>query len=150
MAPVDPVIVNMPYAPTTILQALSSQPPLLSASSITVSNLCKFKYACKRFFTYKEIPTEEAVGQIIYSFKSEFMQSWIKSDSDCLIKLTFAEFMLEVKQKWLLTDWEDELIQELIAPQGDRKFYPWSVSVHKANNKLESADLLQHIPREHF
>jgi hypothetical protein len=78
------------------------------------------------------------------------MQSWIESDSKHLIALTFAEFILEVKQKWLPTDWEDELIQELIAPQGEREFYQWSVSVRKANNKLEAANSLQHIPVEHF
>jgi hypothetical protein len=58
--------------------------------------------------------------------------------------------MLEIKWKWLPMDWEDKLIQELIAPQGDREFYQWSVSVHKANNELESADSLQYIPHEHF
>ncbi|KAF8236977.1 hypothetical protein L208DRAFT_1250070, partial [Tricholoma matsutake] len=140
----------MPYAPATISQLSSSQPPLLSAGSITVSNLCKFEYTCKRFFSYKEIPTKEAVGHIIYSFESEFMQSWIESDSECLSSLTFAEFMIEIKQKWLPTDWEDELIQELIAPQGDLEFYQWSVSVCKVNNELEAADSLQYIPCERF
>jgi hypothetical protein len=90
MAPVDLVIAAMPYTPATILQSSSSQPPLLSAGSITVTNLWKFKRACKRFFTYKEIPADKAVGCIIYSFKSEFMQSWIESDSELLIRLTFA------------------------------------------------------------
>jgi len=78
------------------------------------------------------------------------MQSWIESDSEHLIRLTFTEFILEIKQKWLPTDWEDELIQELIAPQGDHKFYQWSVSVCKANNELESTDSLQYIPHECF
>ena len=150
MAPVDPVIANMPYAPATVLQTATSQPPLLSAGSITIANLRKFDYACKRFFAYKEIPAEEQVGRIIYSFESEFMQSWIESDSDHLIALSFAEFMLEVKRKWLPTDWEDELIQELIAPQGDRDFYEWSISVRKTNNELEAADSLQHIPDARF
>ena len=150
MTPVDPVIANMPYAPASVLQTSTSQPPLLSAGSITVSNLRKFDYACKRFFAYKEIPPEDQVGRIIYSFESEFMQSWIESDSDCLVALTFAEFMLEVKRKWLPSDWEDELIQEQIAPQGDREFYKWSVSIRKANNELEAAGSLQHIPTERF
>jgi hypothetical protein len=67
-----------------------------------------------------------------------------------LTSLSFADFMLEVKRKWLPSDWEDELIQELIAPQGEREFYEWSVSIHKANNKLEAADSLQHIPATRF
>jgi hypothetical protein len=148
MTPVDPVIANMPYALATVLQTATSQPPLLSAGSITIANLCKFDYACKHFFTYKEIPAEEQVACIIYSFESEFMQSWIESDSNRLISLSFAEFMLEVKWKWLPTDWEDELIQELIAPQGDREFYEWSISICKVNNELEAADSLQHIPEQ--
>ena len=93
---------------------------------------------------------EDQVGHIIYLFESEFMQSWIKSDSARLISLTFGNFMLEVKWKWLPSDWEDKLIQELIAPQGDQEFYEWSVSIRKANNKLEAADSLQHIPANHF
>ena len=84
MAPVNTVITNMPHAPTTVLQTATSQPPLLSAGSITIANLCKFDYACKCFFTYKEIPADEQVGCIIYSFELEFMQSWIESDSDHL------------------------------------------------------------------
>jgi hypothetical protein len=119
MAPVDPYIASLPYAPATVLQSSTSQPPLLSASSITVLNLCKFDYGCKCFFTYKEIPAEDQVARIIYSFESEFMQSWIESDSARLISLSFLEFMLKIKHKWLPSDWEDELIQELIAPQGE-------------------------------
>jgi hypothetical protein len=150
MTPVDPVIANMPYAPASVLQNSSNLPPLLSAGSITVVNLRKFDYACKRFFTYKEIPPEDQVAHIIYSFESEFMQSWIESDTDCLTMLSFAEFMLEVKCKWLPSDWEDELIQELIAPQGTREFYEWSISVCKANNELHAVESLQHIPDTRF
>jgi hypothetical protein len=150
MTPVDPVIASMPYAPANVLQSSTSQPPLLSSGSITIANLRKFDYACKRFFAYKEITAEEQVGRIIYSFESEFMQSWIQAESDRLVTLTFAEFMLEIKRKWLPSDWEDELIQELIAPQGSRDFYEWSISVRKANNELEAADSLQHIPAPRF
>jgi hypothetical protein len=147
---VDPVVANMPYAPASILQTASSQPPLLSAGSITIANLRKFDYACKHFFAYKEIAPEDQVGRIIYSFELEFMQSWIESDSTRLTSLSFADFMLEVKQKWLPSDWEDELIQELIAPQGECEFYEWSVSIRKANNELEAVDSLQHIPATRF
>jgi hypothetical protein len=99
MAPVDPFITSLPYLPATILQSSTSQPPLLSAGSITISNLRKFDYGCKRFFMYKEIPAEDQVGRIIYSFKSEFMQSWIEADSANLIGLSFADFMLKIKHK---------------------------------------------------
>jgi hypothetical protein len=123
MAPIDPFIASLPYLPATILQSSTSQPPLLSAGSITISNLQKFDYGCKCFFTYKEIPAEDQVGCIIYSFELEFMQSWVEADSAHLISLSFADFMLKIKHKWLLSDWEDKLIQELIAPQGDHEFY---------------------------
>jgi hypothetical protein len=150
MAPVDPYIASLPYAPATILHSSASQPPLLSAGSITVTNLRKFDYGCKRFFAYKEIPANEQVGRIIYSFESEFMQSWIEADSARLTGLSFGDFMLEIKRKWLPSDWEDELIQELITPQGEREFYEWSVSIRKANNELEAAGSLQHIPADRF
>ena len=150
MAPVDPYIASLPYAPTTIMQLSTSQPPLLSAGSITILNLHKFDYGCKHFFAYKEIPVDEQVGYIIYSFESEFMQLWIESDSDHLTSLSFADFMLKIKCKWLLSNLEDELIQELIAPQGEHEFYEWSVSICKANNELEAAGSLQHIPTECF
>jgi hypothetical protein len=150
MHPVDPVIANMPYAAATVLQTSTSQLPLLSAGSITVANLRKFDYARKHFFACKEIMPKDQVGHIIYSFESEFMQSWIESDSMRLIGLTFGNFMLEVKRKWLSSDWEDKLIQELTAPQGDLEFYEWSVSIRKANNELEAADSLQHIPANRF
>jgi len=44
--------------------------------------------------------------------------------------MTVANFMLEVKCKWLLSNWEDKLIQELIAPQGECEFYEWSISTY--------------------
>jgi hypothetical protein len=72
---VDPVVANIPYAPASVLQTASSQPPLLSAGSITIANLHKFNYTCKCFFAYKEIAPKDQVGRIIYSFESEFMQS---------------------------------------------------------------------------
>jgi hypothetical protein len=150
MAPINPFIANMPYAPATVLHSTTNQPPLLSSRSITIANLRKFDYACKCFFVNKEIPAKDQVGRIIYSFESEFMQSWIESDSEHLVGLSFPEFILEVKCKWLPMDWEDELIQELIAYQGDREFYEWSISLCKANNELEAAGSLQHIPNEHF
>jgi hypothetical protein len=146
MCLVDPIIASMPYAPATVVQTSSSQPPLLSTRAITVAGLRKFDYTCKHFFAHKEIPPGEQVAHIIYSFKSKFMQSWIELDCDFLIGLSFAAFMLEVKRKWLPSDWEDELIQELITLQGEWEFYEWSISICKANNKLEAADSLQHIP----
>ncbi|KAF8226901.1 hypothetical protein L208DRAFT_340873 [Tricholoma matsutake] len=53
-----------------LLCSYSSPDLLLSASSITVSNLHKFDYACKHFFAYKEITPDDRVGRIIYSFES--------------------------------------------------------------------------------
>jgi hypothetical protein len=147
---VDPIIASMLYVPATIVQTSSSQPSLLSTRAITVAGLQKFDYACKHFFAHKEIPPGEQVARIIYSFESEFMQSWIKSDCNRLIGLSFTMFMLEVKCKWLPSDWENKLIQELIAPQGEQEFYEWSISIRKANNELEDADSLQHIPTSRF
>jgi len=62
----------------------------------------------------KSMVAGECIGKIIYNFKSTAVQSWINTDEAHLIALTFPEFLIALKKKFLPRSWEDKLIQDQI------------------------------------
>jgi hypothetical protein len=72
----------------------------------------------------------------MYNFEAVSVQSWVSANEDRLLALTFKEFMAEFKGKFLACSWEDELIQDQIAMQGNSVFLTWINTVRNANDEL--------------
>jgi hypothetical protein len=56
-----------------------------------------------------------------------------------LVTLTFTEFITEIKKKFLLTSWEDKLVDKQIGLQGEDNFLTWVMKVRNANAELQAA-----------
>ena len=94
----------------------------------------------------KDIVAANCIGKIIYNFKSSAVQSWIMAEEAHLIALTFPEFLLALKEKFLPHTWEDDLMQDQIIIQGSMNFLTWVNKICNANNKLKAANSPYHIP----
>ncbi|KAF8224209.1 hypothetical protein L208DRAFT_1312759, partial [Tricholoma matsutake] len=88
------------------------------------------------YFTNKSIMANDQVSKIIYNFEATSVQSWVTANEDRLLLLTFKEFMAEFRGKFLVRSWEDELVQDQIAMQGNTVFLTWISKVHNANDEL--------------
>jgi hypothetical protein len=145
---------NEQYAKAEVIQSSPSHAPVLSAGRLTISVLRSFQNSCRRFFSTKGVSAADQVGKIIYNFEGNNIQGWIYAEEARLIELMFAEFITELKKKFLLTSWEDKLVEEQISLQGEKNFLTWVAKVRNTNSKLQSAGSGYHIPtdklRVHF
>jgi hypothetical protein len=98
----------------------------------------------------KDVADNNHVGKIIYNFESTAVQSWINAEEARLLDLSFPEFLVALKKKFLPHSWEDELVQDQIIPQNTTDFLTWVNNVHNANDELGAAKLLYHIPDNRF
>jgi len=73
----------------------------------------------------KDIAANDWVTKIIYNFESSAVQSWVSADEAHLISLTFPAFLVELRKKFLLRSWEDDLVQDQITMQGLTNFLTW-------------------------
>jgi len=131
------------YAVAEVEQSSPSSAPLLSAGHLTVKVLHLFDTACQHYFSVKDIAANDQVGKIIYNFKSTAIQSWINVEEACLITLSFPDFLVALKRKFLPHSWEDELVQ-------DADFLTWVNNDWNANDELGTAQSNYHIPSECF
>jgi hypothetical protein len=142
---------NVPlYAAAKVKQMSPSSAPLLFAGCLTIKVLRQFDTACRRYFSVKDIAEDDHVGKIIYNFKSMAVQSWINAEEARLVALSFPEFLVLLKKKFLPCSWEDELIQDQIIPQNSTDLLTWVNNVRNANNELGAAKSLYHIPDDRF
>lgn len=109
---------NVPlYAATEVKQTSPSSAPLLSAGRLTIKVIHQFDTACHHYFSVKDVAAADHVGKIIYNFESTAVQSWINAEEACLVALSFPDFLVAFKKKFLPCSWEDELVQDQIMTQ---------------------------------
>jgi hypothetical protein len=145
---------DIQYAPPSIQQRSASHAPVLSAGRVTIAAMHVFKNACRRFFQHKSIGEADRVESVIYNFKSSSVQSWVNVNHTRLVEMTFAQFILEFKRKFLPRNWQDDLVSTQISMQGVRPFLSWMECVREANAELGIAKSDYHIAedklRAHF
>jgi hypothetical protein len=102
----------------------------------------QYENACLGFFEGKEIAPEKQVRKILAGLRDDRIQEWISIDRDEVLKLSFAEFMVEFKAGFLLEDWEEITHIELLAmQQGVDSFWDFAVQVQSKNALLRDTDL---------
>lgn len=98
----------------------------------------------------KYINANDHVSKRIYNFESSSIQSWVMAEEACLIALQFPTFIVELKKKFLMRTWEDDLVQDQITMQGSMNFLSWVNTVRNANDKLRATGSAYHIDNAHF
>jgi hypothetical protein len=96
----------------------------------------------------KGIEAADQVRKIIYNFEGSDVQSWIYVEEARLVTLTFTEFIMEIKKKFLPTSWEDKLVDKQIGLQGEDNFLTWVMKVRNANAELQAAQSGCHIAND--
>ncbi|KAF8233412.1 hypothetical protein L208DRAFT_1056146, partial [Tricholoma matsutake] len=133
-----------------VRQGSANAAPLLTTGSLSIQVLHGFKTACQQFFVNKNIEGGDQVGKVMYNFEAVSTQSWVSANKDRLLALMFKEFMAEFKGKFLACSWEDELIQDQIAIQGNSAFLTWINMVCNANDELAAQGSVYYIIPANF
>jgi hypothetical protein len=120
---------NDQYTKAEVIQSSPSHAPILSAGRLTISVLRSFQNGCRRFFSIKGVDAADQVGKIIYNFEGNDIQGWIYAEEARLVELAFADFITELKKKFLPASWEDELVEEQISLQGEDNFLTWVAKI---------------------
>jgi hypothetical protein len=113
-----------------------------------IATMRVFENACCRFFQHKSIGEADHVKSVIYNFESSSVQSWVNVNHAHLVKMTFTQFILEFKHKFLPCNWQDDLVSTQIGMQGMKPFLSWMECVHEANAELGIAKSDYHIAED--
>ncbi|KAG6839023.1 hypothetical protein C0991_006513 [Blastosporella zonata] len=128
----------MPNAPAIVSQASPGHPPIMSTGRITMENLAEFRNCAKRHFAYKSIPADTQVSQILFCFDDHNVSAWIAVNDETLSTLTFENFLLRLRSKFLSSTWFLEYGKCLVTLQRDSPFGDWSSGIRHANNAVSS------------
>lgn len=142
---VDPL-----YVPAEVRQASPSAPLILTTGLLTIPVICQFQNTCNRYFSMKDMAANDCISKIIYNFESAAVQSWVMAEEDTLLVLSFKDFLVAFKKKFLPRTWEDNLVQDQISIQGSSHFLTWVNKVHNVNDELKIAKSPYYIPVDCF
>ncbi|KIM73216.1 hypothetical protein PILCRDRAFT_15406 [Piloderma croceum F 1598] len=143
-------VVSVPNARHQLSSPLSSLPPSppppispTSSSSTASSDYHRSRPARMPSQSKygKEIAPDKQVRKILAGLRDDRIQDWISIDHDEILKLSFAEFMVEFKAGFLPEDWEEIMRIELLAmQQGSNSFWDFTGQVQSKNALLRDTD----------
>jgi hypothetical protein len=64
------------------------------------------------YFGIKDTTAEKQVPLAMASIRDGHMRDWINSDRERLKSLSFADFINEIRDRYLDSDWEDKIRRE--------------------------------------
>jgi hypothetical protein len=68
---------------------------MFTPGDISPSVMRQFEHGCKNYFIHKKIITDDQVVLIIGGIQDSRVGDWISGERDCLIALSFDDFMIE-------------------------------------------------------
>ncbi|KAJ7198119.1 hypothetical protein GGX14DRAFT_666910, partial [Mycena pura] len=82
--------------------------PYLSSGELTPIILDDFFTACRHYFRTKRIDDDDKVSAILSGFEDQRVKNWLrpKAENERILKLSFDEFIGEVRTRFLPADWE--------------------------------------------
>lgn len=110
------------------------EPPFLTAGQLTPEALKAWEMSCNQFFLHKDTKDEDKVKKVAWGMQDPLIQDWYLTDQERLEKLTFKEYINEVRSYFLPRGWSDILRRKMLAStQGQRPFSEWAVEVLSQN-----------------
>jgi hypothetical protein len=117
----------------SVQYAVITQPPMLTAGTITPKALMLFEQNCFDYFANAKggVTDNLKVPRILSSFKDIEVLDWIASDRDRLQKLDFVTFMTELRRNFLPMDWEETIRSEILSSKlpSNKSFQDWARSL---------------------
>ncbi|KAG1786930.1 uncharacterized protein HD556DRAFT_1247607, partial [Suillus plorans] len=134
-------------------QLSASKPPFLTAGELTPEALRSWELGCTQFFLHKEVKEGEMVKKVAWGMQDPVMQDWYSNNQVHLDKLTFKDYMAEVRSYWLPSGWADTVRRKMLSStQGQRPFHEWASEFQSRNtllrgttSHLADANILYHL-----
>ncbi|KAF8231833.1 hypothetical protein L208DRAFT_1275149 [Tricholoma matsutake] len=99
---------------TAILSLNNSKCPMVSAGTMTPELLHRFEHHTRRYLQNKEgLNPKNFVDHIVYSFEDALFSDWYQSQQELLSTLSFNNFMIKVRTRWLPKRWQQELARKV-------------------------------------
>src|SRR5277367_583296 len=89
----------------TVKHPITKHCPIMSAGDVTPQTLLLLENAFGEYFIAKSIAETYQVKHILGAFKCIHIRDWIASDCAPLLSLSFEEFMQELRNNYLPSDW---------------------------------------------
>jgi hypothetical protein len=119
----------------------ATKPPILRPGDITPDVMRNFEIACLGYFENKDIPVDKHVRKILSCLKDSRIIDWISFNRECLLELSFTEFMTELCAGYLEKDWEAKTRHQLLGMfQHSDSFWNYSIRVQAKNSLLINTD----------
>jgi hypothetical protein len=118
----------------TEVEVSGSKVPVLHPGSLTPKILHRFENACKSYFRNKKVEAADHVASIAGNMLDTVIPDWYWEGEARFNALTFKEFMVEMRSKWLDDDWENDIrLCILGSKQGSSSFWDWTVEMRGLN-----------------
>ena len=120
-------------------------PPHLSKGKITLNNVREFENHCENYYMNAKGGVEDGqkVTKILGCFENPLVNDWISVNHLRLRTLTFEEFMVEFRQRWLPRNWEEDVAMRILSLHLDPKqttFKEWAAQLQMWNVALRGTD----------
>jgi hypothetical protein len=119
--------------------------PTLNAGKITIEVLKAWEVACIDYFdNAKEKPAEAVkVSRVLTGLVNPRVNTWINMNRDRLKAMTFKVFMMELRKRFLDTEWEKDLRRKILGCRMPSQaiFYDWAEQVLDWNSLLVTPEL---------
>ncbi|KIJ91664.1 hypothetical protein K443DRAFT_14206 [Laccaria amethystina LaAM-08-1] len=119
--------------------------PVLSDGITTPSALLNWENACDDFFGSSKdpIPDDKKVSKVTGGLQNTHVSIYVRNNRACLHTLTFADFMAELHETFLPTNWAKDTLQKILAAHMtlDQSFYNFCTEIVSSNNFLVGGPL---------
>jgi hypothetical protein len=119
----------------TIEHPITKHCPILTGRDLTPQMILLTENAFNEFFIAKNVEKANQVKLILGVFKDAHIRDWISTDREHLLKLSFEEFITELRTNFLPTDWVDTICISLLRKMMSRntKFWDYAQEVRALN-----------------
>jgi hypothetical protein len=126
---------NLPQA--RIEHDALSKLPILLPGDISPEVMCTFKIKCLGYFDNKEVSKDKYVRKILSCFQDPCIIDWITVERECLLELSFEDFMKEFRAAYLHKNWEDKTHRDILSmKQGNLPFWTFATHLQTKNALL--------------
>jgi hypothetical protein len=120
-----------------VTHSSSNKPPSLSAGTISPEILHQFENACHSFFCNKEgLDVKDHVARITGGLQDPLLADWYWMGQEAFNALSFDDFMKELRNKWLLNDWEQDIGCRVLGTKQLGAFWEWAIKMRSLNTLL--------------
>ncbi|KAK7687621.1 hypothetical protein QCA50_008835 [Cerrena zonata] len=114
--------------------------PILTSGKIQPESLTDWVHKCLQYFkTTRKLLASDHVATAATGLQDPLVQDWYMTDCDTFDLLTFPEFVICMKKRWLNTGWEAEIVTHIIRSQQfeSNLFEDWVITLEKKNTLLK-------------